>query len=60
MTAATVREDKAMKRWVSVFVVFALMGGAGYAQTVGASVQGTISDATGAVLTRAKIGRAHV
>ncbi|PYS29980.1 MAG: TonB-dependent receptor, partial [Acidobacteria bacterium] len=55
MTAATVREDKAMKRWVSVFVVFALMGGAGYAQTVGASVQGTISDATGAVLPGASI-----
>src|SRR2546427_5235409 len=44
-----------MKRWVSVFVVFALMGGAGYAQTVGASVQGTISDATGAVLPGASI-----
>src|SRR6266850_4125880 len=44
-----------MKRWVSVFVVFALMGGACYAQTVGASVQGTISDATGAVLPGASI-----
>src|SRR6266850_4818730 len=48
-------EDKAMKRWVTVFVVLALMGGACYAQTVGASVQGSISDATGAVLPGASI-----
>src|SRR2546426_11711738 len=37
-----------MKTWVSLFVVFAL-------QTVGASVQGTISDSTGAVLPGASV-----
>jgi outer membrane receptor protein involved in Fe transport len=39
-----------MKAWLRVFVVFVLLTGVSYAQTVGASVQGTVTDATGAVL----------
>ena len=44
-----------MKRWVSVVALFALLAGMSYGQTVGASVQGTISDTTGAVLPGASI-----
>ncbi len=39
-----------MQRWVCPLVLFVGLAGSSYGQTVGASVQGTISDATGAVL----------
>ena len=44
-----------MKSWVSVCVLFTLLAGISYGQTVGASVQGIISDATGAVLPGANV-----
>src|SRR6266446_6399594 len=46
---------KPMKSWVSVCVLFTLLAGISYGQTVGASVQGIISDATGAVLPGANV-----
>src|SRR5881296_141129 len=42
-------------RWVSLWVLFTLLAGMSYGQTVGASVQGTVSDATGAVLPGASV-----
>ena len=44
-----------MNRWLRVFALVALLAGASYGQTVGASVQGIISDATGAVLPGANV-----
>src|SRR6266446_1883725 len=44
-----------MRSWVSVCVLFALLAGISYGQTAGASVQGIINDATGAVLPGAKV-----
>ncbi len=39
-----------MKTWISVCLLFTLPAGLAYGQTAGASVQGIISDSTGAVL----------
>src|SRR2546425_10753734 len=44
-----------MQRWVCLLVLFVGLAGTSYGQTVGASVQGTISDATGAVLPGASV-----
>lgn len=44
-----------MKKWTGIFAALAMMVGLAYGQTVGASIQGTISDATGAVLPGAQI-----
>ena len=55
-----ITEDKPMKWGLSIFVFFAVFAGACYGQTVGASVLGTISDATGAVLPGATIAVKNV
>ncbi len=44
-----------MQRWVCLLVLFVGLACTSYGQTVGASVQGTISDATGAVLPGASV-----
>src|SRR5205809_151451 len=44
-----------MKAWVCVCVLLTLLAGISYGQTGGASVQGIISDATGAVLPGANV-----
>src|SRR3989475_7322338 len=44
-----------MQRWVCLLVLFVGLAGISYGQTVGASVQGIISDATGAVLPGANV-----
>src|SRR5437867_11970572 len=44
-----------MRQWVVLCALLMLLAGMSFGQTVGASVQGTISDATGAVLPGANI-----
>ena len=44
-----------MRSWIIVCVLFTLVAGMSYGQTVGAGVQGIVSDATGAVLPGASV-----
>src|SRR5258706_10643093 len=44
-----------MRSWIIVCVLFTLVAGMSYGQTVGAGVQGIVSDTTGAVLPGASV-----
>jgi outer membrane receptor protein involved in Fe transport len=44
-----------MKSWISACLLFTLVAGRSYGQTAGATIQGIISDATGAVLPGADV-----
>src|SRR5262245_41355302 len=54
------RGDSAMKWGAGVLAFLVLLAGIAYGQTVGASIQGSITDATGAVLPGASIAVKNV